>query len=60
MLRTALLGREYKLSFKLRKRKSRIVPHITDTDFADDIALVSGIKETHEMQVTNEVLWGYR
>ena len=51
-MRTALLGREDKLGFQLRKIKSRIVPPIiiTDMDFADDIALVSeGIKEAQEM-----------
>ena len=51
-MRTALLGREDKLGFQLRKRKSRRVPPITitDMDFADDIALVSeGIKEDQEM-----------
>ena len=51
-MRTALLGREDKLSFQLRKRKSRRVPPITitDMDFADDITLVSeGIKEAQEM-----------
>ena len=50
-MRTALLGREDKLGFQLRKRKSRTVPPITITymDFADDIALVSeGIKEAQE------------
>ena len=50
--RTALQGRENKLGFQLRKRKSRTVPPITitDMDFADDIALVSeGIKEAQEM-----------
>ena len=50
-----------KLDFQLRKRKSRIVQPITVTDivFADDIAFISeGIKEAHEMQVTNEVLYG--
>ena len=42
-MRTALQGREDKLAFQLRKRKSRRVPPITvtDMDFADDIALVS-------------------
>ena len=52
VMRTALLGREDKLGFQLRKRKSRRVPPITitDMDFADDIALVSeGIKEAQEM-----------
>ena len=52
VMRTALLGREYKLYFQLRKRKSRRVPPITitDIDFADNIALVSeGIKESQEM-----------
>ena len=52
VMRTALLGREYKLGFQLRKRKSRRVPAITitDMDFADDIALVSEcIKEAQEM-----------
>ena len=52
VMRTALQGRENKLGFQLRKRKSRRVQHITVTymDFADDIALVSeGIKETQEM-----------
>ena len=52
VMRTALLGREDKLSFQLRKRKSRRVPpiNITDMDFADDIALLSeGIKEAQEM-----------
>ena len=47
-MRTALQGREDKLGFQLRKRKSRIVPPTTvkDMDSADDIALVSeGIKE---------------
>ena len=46
-MRTALQGRENKLGFQLRKRKSRRVSLITviDMDFADDIALVSeGIK----------------
>ena len=49
VMRTALLGREDKLGFQLRKRKSRRVPPITITDmyFADDIALVSeGIKKS--------------
>ena len=52
VIRTALLGREYKLGFQLRKRKSRRVLSITitDMDFADDIALVSeGIKEAQEI-----------
>ena len=39
----ALMGREDKLGFQLRKRQSRRVPPltITDMDFADDIALGS-------------------
>ena len=43
IMRTALLGREDKLGFQLRKSKSRRVPPITiiDMDFADDIVLVS-------------------
>ena len=43
VMRTTLFGREDKLGFQLRKRKSRRVPPITITDmeFADDIALVS-------------------
>ena len=48
-MRTALQGREDKLGFQQRKRKSRRVAPITvtDMDFADDIALLSeGIKET--------------
>ena len=52
VMRTSLLGREDKLGFQLRKRKSRRVPPITITymEFADDIALVSeGIKEAQEM-----------
>ena len=52
VMRIALQGRENKLGFQLRKRKSRRVPPITvtDMDFADDIALVSeGIKEAQEM-----------
>ena len=51
-MRTALQGREFKLSFQLRKRKSRRVPSITVTnmDLTDDIALVSeGIKEAQGM-----------
>ena len=47
-MRTALQGREDKIGFQLRKRKSRRIPHITVTDmyFADYIALVSAyIKE---------------
>ena len=51
-MRKALLGREDKLDFQLRKRKTRRVPPITitDMDFADDIALVSeDIKEAQEM-----------
>ena len=51
-MRTALLGKEGKLGFQLRKRKGRRVPPITitDMDFADDIALISeGIKEAQEM-----------
>ena len=51
-MRTALLGREDKLGFLLRKRKRSRVPPITitDMDFADDIVLVSeGIKEDQEM-----------
>ena len=52
IMRKSLTGREEKLGFKLRKRKSRKVPHIivTDMDFADDIALVNDvIKEAEEM-----------
>ena len=52
VMRTALQGRENKLGFQLRKRKSKRVPPITVTymDFADDISLVSeGIKEAQEM-----------
>ena len=52
VMRTALLGREDKLGFQLRKRKIRRVPPITITNmyFADYIALVSeGIKEAQEM-----------
>ena len=51
---TALLGREDKLGFHLRKIKSKRVPPITfiDMDFADDIALVrGGIKESQEMLI---------
>ena len=51
-MRTTLQGRENKLGFQLRKRKSRRLPPIIVTymDFADDIALVSeGIKEAQEM-----------
>ena len=42
-MRKALMGREDKLGFQLRKRQSRRVPPltITDMDFADDIALGS-------------------
>ena len=52
VMRTDLLGREDKLGFQLRKRKSRRVPPntITYMDFADDIVLVSeGIKEAQEI-----------
>ena len=58
-MRTALPGREDKLSFKLSKRKSRRVKPITVTYtvFADNIALVSeGIKETQEMLTRVEQL----
>ena len=54
-MRTALKVREDKLGFQLRKRNSRIVPPITDTDmdFADDIALViEGIKEAYTLLST--------
>ena len=52
IMRKALMGREDKLGFQLRKRQSRRVPPltITDMDFADDIALVSkDIKRAEEM-----------
>ena len=52
VMRTDLQGREDKLGFQLRKRKSRRVPPIIVTyiDLTDDIALVSeGIKEAQEM-----------
>ena len=51
-MRKALEGREEELGFKLEKRRSRRHPPvlITDTDFADDIALISeGIQEAQEM-----------
>ena len=40
IIKTALLGRENKLSLQLRERKSRRIPPITFTymDFVDDIA----------------------
>ena len=52
-----LQGRENKLGFQLRKRKSRRVPPITVTymGFADDIALVSeGIKEAERFSVESK------
>ena len=52
VMRIALQGKEDKLAFQLRKRKSRRVEPITVTyiDIADDIAIVSeGIKEAQEM-----------
>ena len=51
-MRKSLMGREEKLGFQLRKRKSRMIPPImvTDMEFADDISLVSdGIKEAEQM-----------
>ena len=52
IMRKALMGKEEKLGFQLRKRQSRRVLTIivTDMEFADDIALVSDdIKEAEEM-----------
>ena len=46
------MGREEKLAFQLRKRKSRRIPPIlvTDMDFENDISLVNdGIKEAEDM-----------
>ena len=47
VMRSDLLGREDKLGFQLRKRKSRRVPPITitDMDFADDILLVMKVSK---------------
>ena len=42
-MRMAIEGREEELGFHLKKRRSRRYPPVivTDTDFADDIALVT-------------------
>ena len=52
-MRKALEGREEELGFQLEKRRSRRHPPviITDTDFADDIALV-----TEEIEQAQEML----
>ena len=51
----ALMGREDKLGFQLRKRQSRRVPPltITDMDFADDIAL--GSEDIRSRDMLNRV-----
>ena len=57
VMRTALKGREDKLGFQLRKRKSRRVSPISviDMDFVDDIAIVrERIKEAQEMVIRVE------
>ena len=53
LMRKAINGKEEELGFMLNHRKSRRTPstHVTDLDFADDIALV-----TNEIQQAKELL----
>ena len=53
-MRTALLGREYKLGFQLKKIKIRRVPPITvtDMDFEEDIELVSEYIKEAQIMIT--------